>query len=136
MRPRAALVLGTSANGDLLERLFEVGLTPVVRSTMERALDALRRDQFAAVVVDRTAADVDTLEFILNARDVDESTAVFVLGERVESSTFKALLANRKTTPVSGLEELAAVLQAAPGGKTRAACRTGRSTDSTREADG
>jgi len=134
MRPRAALVLGTSANGELLECLFQVGLTPVVRNTMDRALDALRHDRFAAVVVDRTVADVDTLEFILNARDEDESTAVLVLGERVESPALKALFARRNTTLVSGLAELIEVLQAASG--TKVDLRSGRSRHRMREPNG
>ena len=117
MRPRAALVLGTSGNGKLLECLSNAGLALVVRSTMERALDALRRDQFTAVVVDHTAADVDTLEFTLNVRDVDDSVLMVVFGENVASPTFKTLFAHRNATPVNGLEELGAVLQAALGGQ-------------------
>ena len=78
MKPSAALVVADIQDGPLADALFATGLAPVFRRTLESALDALRRDRFDLIVVDRDHARVDVLEFVLNVRDFDASTPVLV----------------------------------------------------------
>ena len=81
MKPNAVLVLGSEEKKNLMEAIFDIGFTPLVRKSMEEALDELRHECFAAVIVDgeHLGPDVDLLEFILNMRDIRHQTPVFVL---------------------------------------------------------
>ena len=81
MELSAVLVLGSNKNRELIEQLLDIGFAPVVRETMQAALSALRRESFAAILVDRDRMSVDPLEFILNVRDIDEQTPVMVVGQ-------------------------------------------------------
>lgn len=75
------LVLATNEQSHLVERLFDEGFVPLVRGNMFKAMEKLRHDRFAAVLIDRDDADADVLEFILNVRDVDEHVPIVVVGE-------------------------------------------------------
>ena len=81
MKPTAVLVLSRDENSYVLESVFSIGLAPVVRDDMHEALDKIRHDRFAMIVVDRNRADVDVLEFILNVRDIDVELPVVVIGQ-------------------------------------------------------
>jgi DNA-binding NtrC family response regulator len=96
MKPTAVLVLGTRESKGLIEVLFDVGFTPIVRQRMQAVLEKLRPGLFAAIIVDRNHVDVDVLEFVLNVRDIDEQTPIVVIGQATDTQNDQALLSQRR----------------------------------------
>ena len=95
MNPTAVLVLAEEC-AEITEALFGIGFTPLVCERMHGALDRLRHERFAAVVVDPTRMDVDVLEFVLNVRDIDAETPVIVVGESRDTQTDLVLQSQRQ----------------------------------------
>jgi CheY-like chemotaxis protein len=105
MRSTAVLVLGRHENRSLIETLFNMGFAALVRETLPEALDKLRHDRFAMIVVDRSHVDVDVLEFVLNVRDIDANIPVAVVGQRADGGQEdKILWAQPRTYLIDKLE--------------------------------
>jgi CheY-like chemotaxis protein len=112
MKPTAVLILSHDENSYLLEPVFSIGLAPVVRGNMEEALDRLRHDRFAMILVDRSRADVDVLEFILNVRDINATIPVAVVGEpSAGGQVDKILWAQPRTYVIDKLEDQHRIVQ-------------------------
>lgn len=94
------LVLGTDEQDGLKNALFEVGYVPIVRSNMMEAISKLRHEPFAAVLVDRNHSEADTLEFILNVRDMDEQIPIVVFGSAENHNESRVLSSQRNTVLV------------------------------------
>lgn len=92
MKSIAALVVGNDEQRTLEQALDRMGLIPLVRKTIWEALDKLRRESFAAIFIERDSGTVDPLEFILNARDFDARTPIFVVGRFGRDQVDRALL--------------------------------------------
>jgi len=86
MKATALLVLGSVTDRTLVDALFDLGFSPLVRDSMSSALSKLRSERFAAVLVDGDAIDVDVLEFVLNVRDINEHVPVVVVGRSLDES--------------------------------------------------
>lgn len=99
------LILGSYKQQKLNEALASAGFDPVVRRSMHEALDKVRHDQFAGIVIERDWVDVDVLEFILNVRDYDQSTRIMVVGGAGDPQTDQALSAMRETFNVGRVED-------------------------------
>ena len=104
MKPPAVLVLGSISNWDFLDAIFRAGFESLVRETMQGAIAKLRREGFAAIVVDRDHADVDVLEFVLNVRDMDQETPVIVVGSSPDDESHQALMSQPRTLLLGKLE--------------------------------
>jgi len=104
MKPQVVLVLGTYANRNLIELLFNIGFSPLVREDVQGALAKLRHEKFAAIVVDRKYANADVLEFVLNVRDIDEQIPVVVLGKLTDEAVHNTLKNQNWTTVVEEIE--------------------------------
>jgi len=89
--PQAVLVLSSQVETTLVDALVSIGLCPLVRESMQSALDRIRRERFAAIVVDQKRAKVDVLEFILNVRDIDTEIPVLVVGPLKGEPSYKTL---------------------------------------------
>ena len=74
------LVLGISAESPCMEELFGLGLVPIRRSHIGDAIHLLRHGRFVAAVVDFPHTTEDTLEFVLNVRDLNPGIPVLVAG--------------------------------------------------------
>ena len=86
MKATALLVLGSMTDRTLVDALFDLGFAPIVRDSMSSALNKLRSERFAAVLVDGDSTDVDVLEFVLNVRDINEHVPVVVVGRSLDES--------------------------------------------------
>lgn len=106
MRSDSILILGSNENKELTEPLFELGLTAIVRESMQQALEKLRSGIFGAIIVDRQHAECDVLELVLNVRDLDEDIPIFVLGRFPGTEDDKLALADRKTFVMDGIKEI------------------------------
>jgi len=106
--------LGSNSNRELEDLFFDLGLDWIVRETMPAALNALRHDSFAAVVLDRDHVEVDVLEFILNVRDIDKRTPVVVMSREPHGRDGEVLLARADTLLLNtcgSREELASQIE-------------------------
>ena len=114
MKPPAALILGSSRDKKLANALFALGLAPIVRETMGSALTKLRYECFQLILVDRFRVDVDVLEFVLNARDLDEATPILIAGRSMDVEEDQALAGQAATTIVGaapGTERFARAIE-------------------------
>jgi hypothetical protein len=85
------LVVSSQVETNLVDALVSIGFSPLVRESIQSALDGLRHEKFAAIVVNQKRAKVDVLEFILNVRDIDTEIPVLVVGPLHDEPTYKTL---------------------------------------------
>ena len=97
MRSTAALVMGRDENKHVMNLLLNAGLVPLVQRNIPQALDKLRHEHFAMIVVDRSHTDVDVLEFILNVRDIDGEIPIVVIGQSDDTLDDQILRAQPRT---------------------------------------
>jgi DNA-binding NtrC family response regulator len=57
-----------------------IGLSPLRVRTLDDAVEKLKYGFFAAVLFDERRSDVDSLEFVLNVRDVDTAVPIVIIG--------------------------------------------------------
>lgn len=105
------LVLGRYADWRLMDAFYNLGLSVLVRETIEAALDRLRHERCAAVVVDRKYTDADILEFVLNVRDVDNDIPVIVIGPLREQAVRKTLDRQDSTITIDEVEDAGALTE-------------------------
>ena len=95
------LVLGFDEQDDLSNTLFEAGYVPIVRGNMMEALSKLKHEPFAAVLVDKNHSEEDTLEFILNIRDMDGQIPIIVFGT-IDNEDENRVLSKQNNTCLVG----------------------------------
>ena len=74
------LVLGGASESPCVEDLFASGLVPIRRQHIGDAIHLLRHGRFVAAVVDHSHSTEDTLEFVLNVRDLNPGIPVLIAG--------------------------------------------------------
>ena len=100
------LILGNVNGGKLEDALHDLGYLPLVRENLFTALDAVRHTTFRAIFVDQGQADVDALEFILNVRDFDEHTPIFVLKSAIRPTEKELVTKQHNVLLLDGVREL------------------------------
>lgn len=73
------LVLGNDSKSELVEKLLDLGFTPILRDDIHGAMHKIQHENLAAAFVDRENIDIDALEFILNVRDVKNYLPVIIV---------------------------------------------------------
>ncbi len=91
MESDSVLVLAPLYKWYLKEMSVGLGIRPVVSLNVLEALKKLRHGQFAAVMIDYESVEIDTLELVLNVRDIDAQIPVIIIG-RFEEIGNKQLL--------------------------------------------
>lgn len=91
------LVFGTDEPNILMDSLFDAGYVPIVRGSMNEAISQLRHELFKAVIIQQDRIEADTLEFILNVRDLDEAIPVFVVGASEDQEENQVLSKQQNT---------------------------------------
>ena len=82
MTQAPVLVFGANRRDRIVKALHHVGLDPLVRETMKKALDEIVPGRFSAVCISPYDASAAPLEFVLNVRDLDERVPIIVAGRR------------------------------------------------------
>lgn len=78
----AVLIIAPDSNSPCVGLCSSMSFVPLLRCRLHLAIVTLRRQRPAAVWIDATRPEIDALECILNIRDMDRITPVFVLGGR------------------------------------------------------
>jgi CheY-like chemotaxis protein len=79
MRSDAVLIIGNALHEELLEALFEAGLTAVARPASVDTFARVRQRSYDALIIDAGDPERDVLEVVLNIRDYDEDVPILVL---------------------------------------------------------
>jgi len=80
VRSDAVLVIADEKDQELVDVLFEGGLTAVIRRPSVSTIARIHPGEYLAVLVLDEGQDRDVLEWVLNIRDRDEAVPVLVLG--------------------------------------------------------
>lgn len=121
MRSDPILVLGSYKERKLNDALARAGYVPIVRRTIDAALQKIRHGYYAGIVVERNWVDVDVLEFVLNVRDYDQSTRIIVVGESQNVDSDDVLKSMQRTFnvgQVSSADHLTSELESILGNTT------------------
>ena len=99
------LILGSYKEKKLNDALSRAGFTPVVRRSMQEALDKVRHERFVGILLERDWVDVDVLEFILNVREYATDTRIRVVGNSGDPQTDRTLARMDRTFNVGQVED-------------------------------
>lgn len=102
----AVLILGHTRESDLADALYDLGFLPLNRGDMFSALHEIRYGSFRAIFVCQNHAEIDALEFILNVRDFDEQTPIFVLRSILRASEKNLFLKQQNVLLFDDVREL------------------------------
>jgi hypothetical protein len=72
------LVVTDNDDSKIVKNLLKRRIFPLTRSSILSAIDLLKHVQIKTIVLDKTHQYVDTLEFILNVRDINSDLLIFV----------------------------------------------------------
>lgn len=72
------MVITDDENSDVVKMLLRIKVIPITRRSIITALELLRRLQIVAIIIDKEHQNVDSLEFILNTRDVASKIPIFI----------------------------------------------------------
>ena len=75
---RNVLVITDDENSKIVRTLLKYKIFPVIRRTIPSAIQILRVMNVSAIIVEDEHRCVDTLEFILNIRDVSANTPILI----------------------------------------------------------
>ncbi len=81
----SVLLLGSNMKNRIINSIFDMGYTPILRDKMNEAFYKIRHDNFKAILIDRDRVEIDALEFILNVRDIDQDIPIIVFGKPVKA---------------------------------------------------
>jgi hypothetical protein len=72
------LIITDDENSDIVRMFLRHRIIPITRRSIISAIYLLRHLHIVAIIVDKELQNVDTLEFILNARDIAHEIPIFV----------------------------------------------------------
>lgn len=72
------LVITNEENNPVIEMLLRLQIVPVIRRSIMSAINLLRHMHIIAIIIDKEHQNVDSIEFILNVRDVAGKIPIFV----------------------------------------------------------
>lgn len=75
------LVITGNENSGIVRSLLKHNSIPVIRRSIQSAIELMQHLKVAAVVIVRDHNNVDSLEFILNARDISVDIPIYVPAE-------------------------------------------------------
>jgi two-component SAPR family response regulator len=93
---KAVLLINDIPGPELPVILREMGFSLSRNETMQEALHAVNRKDFAAIFLHLQNHRIDALEFVLNVRDIDRQVPIFVVYAEDEEGLGEHLLAQRR----------------------------------------
>jgi two-component SAPR family response regulator len=108
----AVLILGEGNNStNVADLMHTLGLIPLMRDEMEAALDVLRHDEFAAVFVDGESINADSIEFVLNVRDIDSEIPMIIIDQHLTPPEHAVLEQQHDTYLLPDTTDVATLLE-------------------------
>ena len=116
--PSSTLILTRDMSASLKDGMRSIGLAALRVGTVDDAVKKLKYGFYTAVLLDERCTNVDSLEFVLNVRDVDPAVPILILGPPRKESVDDALRSQRGvyriqhlTTPEQTAEALTNALE-------------------------
>jgi len=75
----------------MAQKLSDAGMDPLAPDHIESALETLRHEEVAGILISSMNAAIDILELVLNVRDVDMQIPIAVVGKHGVSRDVDAL---------------------------------------------
>lgn len=72
------LVISDDENSNIIKFIYRNKLMPIIRRSILPALELIRHQDVSAIIVDKNHQHIDTLEFILNVRDINKNIPIIV----------------------------------------------------------
>jgi hypothetical protein len=72
------LVITENENSPVIQMLFRMHIVPVIRRSITSAIKLLKHLHIAAIIIDKENQNIDAIEFILNARDINCIMPIFI----------------------------------------------------------
>jgi hypothetical protein len=85
------LVITDDENSDIVRLFFRHRIIPITKRSILSAIYVLQHLDIVAVIIDKELQNVDTLEFILNARDIDRKVPIFVSNSITNQEDWKII---------------------------------------------
>jgi hypothetical protein len=77
-KQKHVLVITDEENSPVVGMLLRLQIVPVIRRSIMSAMNLLRHISISTIIIDREHQDVDSIELILNARDIAGKIPIFV----------------------------------------------------------
>jgi two-component SAPR family response regulator len=85
------LVITDDENSKLIKTLLKLRVVPVIRRSISSAIQILRHLKIQGIIVEDEHKSLDTLEFILNVRDISEEIPIFISNRYQKHTTINQL---------------------------------------------
>ncbi len=72
------LVISDDENSSVVRFIYRNKLMPIIRRSILPALELIRHQNVSAIIVDKNHQNIDTLELILNIRDINKNIPIIV----------------------------------------------------------
>lgn len=87
MESASILVFTQNENSELVEFLFNLGYVPLIQSQILSILKEIKHRTIRVVFLDLKHVGIDSLEFILNVRDIDQELPIVIANGKFEGET-------------------------------------------------
>ena len=85
------LVITDDENSKIVRSLMKQKIFPVIRRSIPSAIQILRHLKIRGIILEDEHKSVDTLEFILNVRDITKETPILISNKYQKHSTIKKI---------------------------------------------
>jgi two-component SAPR family response regulator len=85
------LVITDDENSKIVRTLLKQKIFPVIRRSIPTAMQILRHLKVTGIIVEDEHKSVDTLEFILNVRDITKDVPIFISNRYQKHSVIKQI---------------------------------------------
>lgn len=85
------LVITDDENSKLIKTLLKLRVVPVIRRSISSSIQILRHLKIQGIIVEDEHKSLDTLEFILNVRDISEEIPIFISNRYQKHTTINQL---------------------------------------------
>lgn len=85
------LVITDDENGRIVNVLLKRKINPIIRRSIPSALQLMRHLKFRGIIVEDEHKNLDTLEFILNVRDLNTEIPIFISNKYQKHNVIKKI---------------------------------------------
>lgn len=85
------LIITDDENSKIVQSLIKQKIFPVIRRSIPSALQLLKHLKIRGIIVEDEHKNIDTIEFILNVRDITKETPILVSNKYQKHSVIKKI---------------------------------------------
>jgi hypothetical protein len=85
------LVISDDENSTINKQINKKNVLPIIRRSIMSAMEVLKHHNIVAIIIDKEHQNVDTIELILNARDIVSKIPIFVPNEYLQKEDWSLI---------------------------------------------